>query len=47
LLRQAFPDPLSYYHLMLIPGAAIFLTVCAFNLAGEGLRKALSGKERV
>ena len=45
LLRQAFPDPLSYYHLMLLPGAAIFLAVCAFNLTGEGLRKALSGKE--
>ena len=44
LLRQAFPDPLTYWHLMAAPGAAIFLAVCAFNLAGEGLRKALDGK---
>lgn len=47
LLRQAFPDPLSYYHLMLIPGAAIFLTVCAFNLTGEALRKVLNRKENL
>jgi len=45
LLRQAFPDPLTYWHLMFAPGLAIFLTVCSFNLAGEGLRKALDGKE--
>ena len=45
LLRQAFPDPLSYWHLMFAPGLAIFLAVCSFNLAGEGLRKALDGKE--
>ena len=44
LLRQAFPDPLTYRHLMFAPGLAIFLAVCAFNLAGEGLRKALDGK---
>lgn len=44
LLRQAFPDPLTYWHLMLWPGLAIFLAVCAFNLAGEGLRKALDSK---
>ena len=44
LLRQAFPDPLTYWHLMLWPGLAIFLAVCAFNFAGEGLRKALDAK---
>ena len=44
LLRQAFPDPLTYWHLMFAPGLAIFLAVCAFNLAGEGLRKALDVK---
>ena len=44
LLRQAFPDPLTYWHLMFAPGMAIFLAVCAFNLAGEGLRRALDGK---
>lgn len=44
LLRQAFPDPLTYWHLMLWPGLAIFLAVCAFNFAGEGLRKAIDKK---
>lgn len=42
LLRQAFPDPVTYWHLTLWPGLAIFLAVCAFNFAGEGLRKAVS-----
>ena len=42
LLRQAFPDPVTYWHLTLWPGLAIFLAVCAFNFAGEGLRKAIS-----
>ena len=42
LLRQAFPDPVSYWHLTLWPGLASFLAVCAFNFAGEGLRKAVS-----
>ena len=44
LLRQAFPDPLTYWHLTLWPGLAIFAAVCAFNFAGEGLRKAVSLK---
>lgn len=44
LLRQAFPDPLTYWHLTLWPGLAIFAAVCAFNFAGEGLRKAFSSK---
>ena len=35
-------DPVSYWHLTLWPGLAIFLAVCAFNFAGEGLRKAVS-----
>ena len=39
LLRQAFEDPLEYWHLTLCPGAALFVTVCAFNFTGEGLRK--------
>ena len=46
LLRQAFPDPLTYWHLMLWPGLAIFLAVCSFNLVGEGIRKALDAKEQ-
>ena len=44
LLRQAFPDPLTYWHLTLWPGLAIFAAVCAFNFAGEGLRKAVALK---
>ena len=44
LLRQAFPDPVTYWHLTLWAGLAIFLAVCAFNFVGEGLRKALSPK---
>lgn len=42
LLRQAFDDPLSYWHLTLFPGIALFLAISSFNLTGEGLRKALA-----
>ena len=42
LMRQAFPDPVTYWHLILWPGFAIFLAVCAFNFVGEGIRKAIS-----
>ncbi|MFA6714222.1 MAG: ABC transporter permease [Victivallaceae bacterium] len=44
LLRQAFADPLGYWHLTLCPGAALFITVCAFNFTGEGLRKIFDPK---
>jgi len=44
LLRQAFEDPLEYWHLTLWPGAALFITVCAFNFTGEGLRKIFDPK---
>ncbi len=44
LLRQAFDDPLSYWHLTLFPGLALFWAVASFNLTGEGLRKALDIK---
>ena len=44
LLRQAFDDPLEYLHLTLFPGAALFITVCAFNFTGEGLRKIFDPK---
>ncbi len=40
-LRQAFDDPFSYWHLMLFPGIALFISAAGFNLIGEGLRKAL------
>ena len=40
----------QYYQLdplyMIIPGLAIFLTVMAFNLFGDGLRDALDPKTR-
>jgi peptide/nickel transport system permease protein len=35
-------DPLA----MLIPGLAIFITVIAFNLFGDGLRDALDPRSR-
>ena len=41
LLRQAFDNPLEYWHLTLFPGIALFIAVIAFNFTGEGLRKAL------
>ena len=41
LLRQAFDNPLEYWHLTLFPGLALFIAVLAFNFTGEGLRKAL------
>ncbi len=44
LLRQAFPDPFTYWHLTLWPGIALFITVLAFNFAGEGVRRVLDPK---
>ena len=44
LLRQAFDDPMRYWHLTLFPGLALFWAVCCFNFTGDGLRKALSPK---
>jgi peptide/nickel transport system permease protein len=45
LLRQAFSDPKTYWHLTLWPGLAIFASVLSFNFVGEGIRKALSPTE--
>ncbi|MDD3886364.1 MAG: ABC transporter permease [Victivallaceae bacterium] len=44
LLRQAFDNPMNYWHLTLFPGLALFWAVLAFNFTGEGLRKALDAK---
>lgn len=44
LLRQAFANPLDYWHLTLFPGAAIFLAVISFNFLGDGIGKAISPK---
>ncbi len=46
LLRQAFSDPFAYWHLTLWPGMALFITVCAFNFTGEGLRRVLDPRSR-
>ena len=35
------PSPLQVPHFMFVPGLAIFITVLAFNLFGDGLRDAL------
>ena len=39
LLRQAFDDPLEYWHLTFFPGAALFIAVMSFNFTGEALRR--------
>ena len=44
LLRQAFVDPLEYWHLTFFPGAALFIIICSFNFTGEGLRKIFDPK---
>lgn len=44
LLRQAYDNPFEYWHLTLIPGLALFLTVCGFNFTGEGLRRVFDPK---
>ena len=45
LLRQAFDNPLAYWHLTVFPGAALFIAVISFNFTGEGLRRAFEVKE--
>jgi len=45
LLRQAFDNPLDYWHLTLFPGLALFWAVLSFNFMGEGLRRMLSPRE--
>lgn len=44
MLRSAFNDPLSAWHMTLFPGLMLFWAVAGFNLAGEGLRKAFDPK---
>lgn len=45
LLRQAFDNPMEYWHLTFFPGAALFVAVLSFNFTGEGLRRAFDVKE--
>ena len=44
LLRQAFDNPLAYWHLTTFPGVALFIAVLSFNFVGEALRRALAVK---
>ena len=44
MLRTAFGDPLSAWHMTVFPGLMLFWAVAGFNLAGEGLRKAFDPK---
>lgn len=46
LLRQAFDNPLDYWHLTLFPGAALFIATISFNFLGEGLRRKLDVRTR-
>jgi len=41
MLRTAYGDPLSAWHMTVFPGLMLFWAVAGFNLLGEGLRKAL------
>ena len=44
MLRTAFGDPLSAWHMTFFPGLMLFWSVAGFNLLGEGLRKAFDPK---
>lgn len=44
MLRTAFGDPVSAWHMTVFPGLMLFWAVAGFNLAGEGLRKAFDPK---
>lgn len=44
MLNEARSDMVSAFHIAIFPGLAIFLTVLAFNLLGDGLRDALDPK---
>ena len=46
MLRSAFNNPLSAWHMTVFPGLMLFWSVAGFNLAGEGLRKAFDHKNQ-
>lgn len=46
MLNEARADMVMAPHVALFPSLAIFLTVLAFNLLGDGLRDALDPKLR-
>lgn len=47
MLRSAFGDPLSAWHMTLFPGFMLFWAVAGFNLIGEGLRKAFDPRAEI
>ena len=44
MLNEARSDMMTAPHIAIFPSLAIFLTVLAFNLLGDGLRDALDPK---
>ncbi|MBO5923967.1 MAG: ABC transporter permease, partial [Lentisphaeria bacterium] len=46
MLRSAFNNPMSAWHMTVFPGLMLFWAVAGFNLAGEGLRKAFDPKTK-
>ena len=45
LAEEGWKSLRTYPHLMIAPGTAIFMTMMAFNLLGDGLRDALDPKQ--
>ncbi|MBR7121468.1 MAG: ABC transporter permease [Lentisphaeria bacterium] len=45
LMRQAFDNPMAYWHLTFFPGMMLFIAVMSFNFTGDALRRAFDVKE--
>jgi ABC-type dipeptide/oligopeptide/nickel transport system permease subunit len=46
MISEGQPYFITYPHLVIVPGAAIVLTVLAFNLLGQGLQEIVDPKHR-
>lgn len=46
ILSEGAADPLLRWHLVVLPGVAIFVNVLAYNLVGDGLRDAIDPRLR-
>jgi peptide/nickel transport system permease protein len=46
MISEGQPYFINYPHLVIVPGAAIVLTVLAFNLLGQGLQEIVDPKQR-
>jgi len=46
MISEGQPYFITYPHLVIVPGAAIVLTVLAFNLLGQGLQEIVDPKQR-